>query len=112
LDTTHAEIGAFLLRHWRLPDELAAGAESHHHPARSTDPMAGTVYLANQLAHAAGFSSMDAEPQPTLQDILAADETKAMCAAGSPPPGEVLTALAKRLNEDGENLSAQAAMLI
>jgi HD-like signal output (HDOD) protein len=76
LGTTHAELGAVLATHWRLPAEFV-GAIAHHH---DTATLAGApliercVFVANQVAklrtaEAARLSVVEPLPQP-LADWL------------------------------------------
>jgi putative nucleotidyltransferase with HDIG domain len=47
---THVDIGAMLLRHWKLPQVLIDCAQ-HHHETEHDDPATHLIYLANQLSH-------------------------------------------------------------
>jgi putative nucleotidyltransferase with HDIG domain len=51
----HAEVGAMLARHWKLPEELAS-AIAHHHdqPIANPDPLTDAVVFANYVAKAIG----------------------------------------------------------
>lgn len=51
---THAEVGAYLLALWGLPDSVVEAVAFHHQPSRSAAASFSTltaVYLANVLAH-------------------------------------------------------------
>ena len=55
LGADHAEVGACLLRAWRLPENLVEAVASHHQPGRAAQPgLTEVVFLANCLAHLAG----------------------------------------------------------
>jgi len=55
LGTDHAEVGACLLRLWRLPEDLIEGVARHHEPeAEREGGLAGVILVANCLAHLAG----------------------------------------------------------
>jgi len=51
---THADVGAELMRKWRLPRSIEAAVAHHHHPAGARDGMkeAAAVHLANLAAGA------------------------------------------------------------
>jgi putative nucleotidyltransferase with HDIG domain len=51
---SHAEIGAYLLSLWGLPNAIVEAVANHHHPARASDDareIASAIHLANILAH-------------------------------------------------------------
>jgi putative nucleotidyltransferase with HDIG domain len=52
LGISHAELGAVLAEHWKLPPEFAAAIRHHHDPAALTDGsvMDRCVFVANQVA--------------------------------------------------------------
>ena len=56
---SHAEVGAELLRLWRLPDALVSAARWHHHPeaAGSYLPVASVVHVADVLSYALGVGT-------------------------------------------------------
>jgi len=59
--TTHAEVGAYLLALWGLPIPLVEAVACHHHPRRcGTNEicLAGVVHIANALHH-----SQEAHPE-------------------------------------------------
>lgn len=49
----HADVGAQLLRRWRIPEEIARPAFFHHSPPKTGDfkRLVAIVYLANLMAH-------------------------------------------------------------
>lgn len=54
LGTTHAEIGAYLLGLWGIPNIAVEAIAHHHHPTRTSHTgldCTSAVYLANFLAH-------------------------------------------------------------
>lgn len=54
-DTTHAEVGAYLLALWGLPIPLVEGVANHHTPRRCNVEgvcLAGVVHIANCIQHA------------------------------------------------------------
>jgi HD-like signal output (HDOD) protein len=56
--TSHAEVGAYLLGLWGLPEPIVEALAFHHSPSACTDrslsPLT-TVHVANGLAHAGGM---------------------------------------------------------
>ncbi|MDP8225906.1 MAG: HDOD domain-containing protein [Candidatus Lernaella stagnicola] len=110
--STHADMGGYLLERWELPDELVAGVGGHHVPTGHSGPLATTTYLANQLAHAAGFSSDGIERNLTLERILNHPEVAALRAAGRLPDPSLAAEVLERLVKDAEQISGQAAMLM
>jgi HD-like signal output (HDOD) protein len=61
IGTSHAEIGAYLLALWGLPNLAVEAIAHHHHPTRiphSGFDCAAAVYVANLLAH-----EMDDHPE-------------------------------------------------
>jgi putative nucleotidyltransferase with HDIG domain len=55
--TDHAAVGGWLLRHWRLPEQLAAAVEQHHSPEDGSD--AAILQLADMLVHFAAGGPVD-----------------------------------------------------
>lgn len=57
IGTTHAEVGAFLLDSWSLPDRIVEAVAYHHHPTGSTvdefGPLAA-VYVADAIYQGGG----------------------------------------------------------
>jgi putative nucleotidyltransferase with HDIG domain len=53
--TDHSEVGACLLRDWRLPEEIIEAVANHHQPPLEPRPrLSAVVYLSNCLAHLSG----------------------------------------------------------
>lgn len=53
----HAEIGACLLRQWRIPEIIVASVEHHHHPPTDGGAnLAAVVHVSDALAHQTGAS--------------------------------------------------------
>jgi putative nucleotidyltransferase with HDIG domain len=62
LGVTHAEIGAYLLHLWNLPDSVIAAVASHHNLARpSATQLALAVHTADALVHGASPATRHAE---------------------------------------------------
>jgi putative nucleotidyltransferase with HDIG domain len=55
LGTDHSDVGACLLREWRLPEEIIEAVANHHHPILDPRPQLSAItHLANCIAHLAG----------------------------------------------------------
>ena len=74
LGTDHAEIGAMLGEHWKLPDELVTTIAHHHDADGAADlpPMGKAVFAANQVAKLTdtggqGVSAVEPFPEPVRQ---------------------------------------------
>lgn len=53
----HAEIGATLLRSWRIPEIIVEAVADHHRPKTDgTGPLAAVVHVADAIAHQSGAS--------------------------------------------------------
>jgi putative nucleotidyltransferase with HDIG domain len=66
---THAEIGAYLLAGWGLPQRVVEAVASHHRPARvpaSEVTAATVVHAADAVAHA--VAPIVGEPEPELDE--------------------------------------------
>ena len=53
LKTNHAEVGAALLKKWKLPDSIVEAVQCHHEPLNSEGSLATAVALADSIAHSA-----------------------------------------------------------
>jgi HD-like signal output (HDOD) protein/ActR/RegA family two-component response regulator len=68
-DTTHAEVGAYLLAIWGLPIPLVEAVACHHHPHRCLNHelcLSGIVHIANALQHG---QSSHSDIVPSLVDL-------------------------------------------
>lgn len=55
LGTDHAEVGAYLLQTWRLPDEIVEAVANHHSPVSEPQPkLSALIHVSNCLAHMVG----------------------------------------------------------
>jgi len=55
LGTDHAEVGAWLLKNWNLPEDIVEAVANHHRPVLEPRPRLSVVaHLANCAAHLAG----------------------------------------------------------
>lgn len=89
LDLDHAEVGAALAAHWKLPDEIVRAILFHHRPEEG-DELAAGVALADRMAHRilhdqepGGFGSGDADLTVDLKlaDTLEIDLDRATAKA-------------------------------
>ena len=56
MDTTHADVGAYLLGMWGLPEPIVEAVAWHHHPGDCLSPQfcpLGAVHVANAIEHEA-----------------------------------------------------------
>jgi putative nucleotidyltransferase with HDIG domain len=68
LRTTHAEVGAYLLSLWGLPEPIVETVASHHQPSRSPAPAycpLGVVHTANVIEHRTHPADTIAAPSET-----------------------------------------------
>lgn len=65
----HAEIGAFLMRIWNLPDRLIEAVEAHHELEKAKDfkKESALIHLANVLIHARGYGDSLYNKVPPLE---------------------------------------------
>ncbi len=72
--TDHAEVGASLLKSWRLPAEIVEAVGGHHQPALVPEPkLSAIVHIANCLAHRASpMPGADATAGQWLPEVAAA----------------------------------------
>jgi putative nucleotidyltransferase with HDIG domain len=69
LGITHAEIGAYLLHLWQLPESIVAGVASHHIPSRPTaTELSAVIHVADALVH--GLHSPEREAARLDADCL------------------------------------------
>ncbi len=67
LGVSHAEVGAYLLRQWGLPDEIAQAVHFHHRPAELQSPDAAVVERAFNLHFASLIGHLQLAPdEPVL----------------------------------------------
>lgn len=68
----HAEVGACLLRKWRIPEVIVEAAEFHHAPPLSDGPkLSAVVHVAEWIAHSGEEHSAHAdEASPILSTVL------------------------------------------
>lgn len=74
LGTDHAEVGAFLLQRWHVPEEIVEAVANHHHPVLEPEPkLSAIAHLANLLAHvaAAGDTAIPPTDVPSPEVLTA-----------------------------------------
>jgi putative nucleotidyltransferase with HDIG domain len=70
LGVDHAEVGAALLKSWRLPESIIEAVGNHHRPVVKPEPRLSTlVHIANAVAHQATPT-----PGQTLHDLRLAED--------------------------------------
>jgi HD-like signal output (HDOD) protein len=80
IGSTHAEIGAYLLSLWGLPQTIVDAVWSHHRPSAAQHATEGLDVLAvTHIAHALAVESelgvpLDAEPSGALWDLKYLEE--------------------------------------
>lgn len=100
LGTDHAEIGACLLRQWRLPDNLVEAVAHHHAPPVQPRPqLSAIVHVADIIAHESGSS-------PGIDSYAVRPDEAAIAALGLGP-----VAMEKILVETLEALEEVKGML-
>jgi len=58
LGTDHCEVGAHLLKTWRLPDEIVEAVAHHHRPVTAPEAkLSACIHVSNCLAHLVGSSA-------------------------------------------------------
>lgn len=76
LGSTHAIIGAALMKYWGFPDHMAMAIAAHHFPGRlqpALQPMADVVLLAETMASYLGFGNGVYEAEVSQMGALARD---------------------------------------
>ncbi len=96
LGIDHAEIGAFLMRQWNLPERLIEAVESHHdlEKTKKYRKEASILHLSDVLLHARGYGKTAYEKVPPL-DAKALKNLN----LGFPEIKEILFTLEPRLYE-------------
>ena len=95
---SHAEIGAYLLSLWGLPDAVVEAVANHHHPERADDDsrdVSRAIYLANRLAHLhdnTGDACGDLGRETMDQEVFAALGGEQMLSAWQAMAAEVAEA--------------------
>jgi len=70
LGIDHAEIGAYLMRQWNLPDRLIESVDAHHElkRAKKFKKEAAAIHLADVLIHARGYGETILKRVPSLDE--------------------------------------------
>jgi HD-like signal output (HDOD) protein len=69
LGIEHAEVGAVVMQHWKLPERLRVAVQYHHTPSGCDLPLASAVHVADIVGHRAeaeviGVLGREAEVEP------------------------------------------------
>jgi HD-like signal output (HDOD) protein len=91
LSVHHAEVGALIAQHWKLPENIVQGILHHHDPEESSDVLARVTYFANT---AAKWIQAEREIGKTERDILAPTMARLEIPADS--LGKICTRVAAR----------------
>jgi HD-like signal output (HDOD) protein len=85
LEVNHAELGAVVAQHWRLPESIAHGIGYHHDPEQCGEPVAFVVHLANLAAHTLeDLEVREPERDASLRELgIAPASWDALCATVS-----------------------------
>jgi HD-like signal output (HDOD) protein len=72
LGMDHGELGGYIVRHWGLPERVAAAVTHHHTPSATHSTICDVVHLSNGIAKLAGFGPLIAEIDGPIEgDVLA-----------------------------------------
>lgn len=72
LGMDHGELGGYVVRHWGLPERVAAAITHHHTPSAAQSTICDVVHLSNGIAKLAGFGPLIAEIDGPIEgDVLA-----------------------------------------
>jgi len=96
LGIDHAEIGAFLMRQWNLPERLIEAVAAHHQLelAKKYRKEASALHLADTLLHARGYGKTLYEKVPPLDE-----KALKVLGFGLPEIKEIIFSLEPRLYE-------------
>ena len=71
LGMDHGELGGYIVRHWSLPERVAAAITHHHTPSATQSTICDVVHLSNGIATLAGFGPLIAEIDGPIEgDVL------------------------------------------
>ena len=75
VDRVHAQAGEIMAKHWQLPAEIRLSITAHHQVLLGghVHPLAATVALANELAHAGGVGLVAKAADPDEDSAAAAE---------------------------------------
>ena len=70
-DIDHCAAGAWLARHWNLPEEFVEAISVHHHAEPVDASLVSTVTAAHHVANCIGFHILDVPPSKSVEEIIA-----------------------------------------
>ena len=74
MGSDHAEVGAWLLKTWNLPQEVVEAVANHHHPSLDPQPLlSSVVHVANCAAHAISTNPANDAPMTGIDERVAAE---------------------------------------
>jgi putative nucleotidyltransferase with HDIG domain len=69
-DVDHCSAGAWLARHWNLPDDFTEAIAKHHHAEARDASLTAIVTAAHHAANRIGFQVLDGPPQKSVAEII------------------------------------------
>ena len=70
-DVDHCAAGAWLARHWNLPDDFVEAISIHHLAEPVDASLVSIVTAAHHVANCIGFHVLDALPTKSVEEIIA-----------------------------------------
>ncbi len=70
-DVDHCAAGAWLARHWNLPDDFVEAISQHHRSDPIDASLVSIVTAAHQVANRIGFHVLDAPPEKSVAELIA-----------------------------------------
>jgi putative nucleotidyltransferase with HDIG domain len=93
----HCAVGHWLCKSWNLPADLTEAIACHHQPNLAEGSLASLIAVADGLAAALGYGTMDLKTEPALPDLIAplvVDDADAALRRVKSLPGRIDQALA------------------
>jgi putative nucleotidyltransferase with HDIG domain len=70
-DVDHCTAGAWLARHWNLPDDFVEAISQHHRVEVIDASLVSIVTAAHHVANRIGFHVLDAPPEKSVGELIA-----------------------------------------
>jgi putative nucleotidyltransferase with HDIG domain len=70
-DIDHCAAGAWLARHWNLPEDFVEAISAHHRAEPADASLVSIVTAAHHVANRIGFHVLDTVPPQSVEEILA-----------------------------------------
>ncbi len=99
LGATHYQVAAKLMQQWKFPGRIILPVFFHHAPwqAKEFGNEAALVYLANNLAHMAGYPTLAEEPEVDVQQFAASDQCSFLVRSGFDLDGQLMERLVEQI---------------